>query len=213
MSVSLQLKSEMCRASESLVALHDPHSSRAADLRRVAQTLALRWFNGSTGSTALSIISADRGEGRSTVAANLACIFARSGMSVLLIDADTHDPSLHHVFDLAAPETVRGSGQRIAGFANLCVVPASEIESRDAVQFMNRPIQALIERRRGEFAAIFVDTPAACVSNDYLVAGLASGGALAVTREGVTRARLATRMLDECDDAGIPVVGGVMLNA
>ena len=213
MSAQLQLRSEAYQPMEGLVAVHDPHSSRAADLRRVAQTLALRWFNGTTGSTALSVISADRGEGRSTVAANLACIFASSGMSVLLIDADMHAPSLHSLFGLASPETVHGSGQRVSGFPNLCVVPASEIESRDAARFMHKPIQALIERRRGEFAAIFVDTSAASVSNDYLVAGLASGGALAVTREGVTRTRLATRMLNECDDAGIPVVGGVMLKA
>lgn len=213
MSVNLKLRSETCYAGEELVVMHDPHSSRAADLRRVAQTLALRWFSGAAGSTALSIISADRGEGRSTVAANLACIFASSGMSVLLIDADTHAPSLHSLFSLAPAKTGQGIGQRISGFPNLCVVPASEIESGGATRFTHKPVQALIERRRGEFAAIFVDTSAASVSSDYLVASLASGGALAVTREGQTRARLATRMLNECDDAGIPVVGGVMLKA
>lgn len=210
-SANLNLRPEAYNAGAKIVAMHDPQSSRAADLRRVAQTLALRWFKAPGGNAALSIISAERGEGRSTVAANLACIFASSGMSVLLIDADMHAPSLHTMFSLAPESPLQGSCQRVDGFANLCLVPASQIESSGQTRFIDKPIQALIELHRPAFSAIFVDTPAVSISSDYLVASLASGGALVVTREGLTRARLAIKMLNECDDAGIPVVGGVML--
>lgn len=213
MYVSLQPKFQQDQVREDLVALRDPQSSRAADLRRVAQTLALRWFDGSPDRAALTIISADRYEGRSTVAANIACIFAQAGMSVLLIDADLEQPALHRKFQLHPAQAPGGAGYRVEGLSNLCVVPASEIEEQEPGHFMHKPVRALIERKRGDFGAIFVDTAAAAASNDYLVAALASGGALVVTREGVTRARSAARMLNSCQDVGIPIVGGVMLKS
>ncbi|GAC1357327.1 MAG: hypothetical protein NVSMB44_02770 [Ktedonobacteraceae bacterium] len=39
-----------------------------------------------------------KGDGTSTVAANLAITLARSGLRVLLVDANLHDPSLHKIF-------------------------------------------------------------------------------------------------------------------
>ena len=197
--------------SEDLVMLHEPASPRASDLRRLAQTLALRSFNEERPCTSVSVISAQRGEGRSTVAANLACAFALSGAKVLLIDADLNAPTQHERFGLRAPEDGMAMEQRVEGLENLSVISASTLENLELTRFLQRPLKALIERRRGEFGAIIVDTASADTSNDYQVAALATGGAVAVTREGCTKVRQATHMLNSCEDAGVPVLGGVML--
>ena len=44
--------------------------------------------------------SATRGEGVSTVSANLACVLAESGRCVLLVDANLRHPSQHLQFGL-----------------------------------------------------------------------------------------------------------------
>jgi protein-tyrosine kinase len=195
---------------DDLFVLKSPHSPRVADLRRVAQALAMRWFRGEPNRPALSIISADRREGRTAVAVNLACIFAQSGVRTLLIDADLHNPAIHAKFSLATPRpgTICRSVQ---GVENLSVLPATTLVELDSDRFMRSGLQTVVETMRSEFEVIFVDTPAAATSNEYQIAGLATGGALCVTREGVTRARRSSRMLDLCEDAGIAIVGGVML--
>ncbi|MEG8038900.1 hypothetical protein QP166_05895 [Sphingomonas sp. LR60] len=203
----------VAEVSDDIVVLRNPHSSRAADLRRLAQTLALRWFGGDNGHRALAVISPDRYEGRSTVAANLACLFATGGVPTLLIDADMQNPSLHHKFGSMTSQPSPIGGQRIRGLDHLTVVPAADLLKVEQAPLIHSPLQSLIERRRAEFGAIFIDTGAAATSNDYQVAALAGGGALLVTRDGVTRARRASRMLDSCDDAGLSVVGGIMLTA
>jgi protein-tyrosine kinase len=195
---------------DDLFVLKSPHSPRVADLRRVAQTLAMRWFLGKPKQPALSIISADRREGRTAVAVNLACIFAQSGVRTLLIDADLHNPAIHAKFGLAEPRA--GTICRpVQGVDNLAVIPAAALLELKSDGFMQSALQSVIETVRSEFEVIFVDTPAAATSNDYQIAGLATAGALCVTREGVTRARRSSRVLDLCEDAGIAIVGGVML--
>lgn len=49
---------------------------------------------------ALLITSADVGEGKSTVAVNLAVTFARSGRKVVVVDCNMHNSVLHKVFEL-----------------------------------------------------------------------------------------------------------------
>lgn len=195
---------------DDLFVLKSPHSPRVADLRRVAQALAMRWFRGEPNRPALSIISADRREGRTAVAINLACIFAQSGVRTLLIDADLHNPAIHIKFGLAASRA-GAICRAVQGVENLSVLPATALVELDSDRFMRSGLQTVVETMRSEFEVIFVDTPAAATSNDYQIAGLATGGALCVTREGVTRARRSSRMLDLCEDAGIAIVGGVML--
>ncbi|MDF0486571.1 P-loop NTPase [Sphingomonas sp. H39-1-10] len=195
---------------DDLFALKSPHSPRVAELRRVAQTLAMRWFLAEPKHKALSIISADRREGRTAVASNLACIFAQSGVRTLLIDADLHNPAIHTKFSIA--DAPPGATHRpVRGVENLWVTPAATLTALRHDHFMQSALQSLIATMREEFEVIFVDTPAAATSNDYQVAALATTGALCVTRAGVTRARRSSRMLDLCEDAGIVIVGGVML--
>ncbi len=49
----------------------------------------------------LCVSSAGDGEGKSTIAANLAILEAQAGKQVILVDANLRDPQLHHYFELA----------------------------------------------------------------------------------------------------------------
>ncbi|MCL4861893.1 MAG: polysaccharide biosynthesis tyrosine autokinase [Caldilineaceae bacterium] len=49
----------------------------------------------------IMVTSADAGEGKSTITANLALAMAKSGRSVVVLDCDLHKPTLHNVFKLS----------------------------------------------------------------------------------------------------------------
>jgi non-specific protein-tyrosine kinase len=62
--------------------------------------LAVAVSNSSGRATCILLTSAEPGEGKTTISANLAVALAESGRSVLLVDADIRSPKLHEIFGL-----------------------------------------------------------------------------------------------------------------
>lgn len=76
-------------------------ADRVPELREDMHRLRLSIKGLLTGeSNEIVIASADRGDGKSAIAAGLAMSFAESGMKVLLIDANLLEPTQHYVFNL-----------------------------------------------------------------------------------------------------------------
>jgi len=196
---------------EAVSVLREPLSSGSADTRRLAQKLAVHWFRGDAVHPALSIISAERGEGRTSTAINLACVYAQATVRTLLIDADLHNPTVHVQLGLDPGVSEKGIPITVDGIANLSVLPASHISKGPHDRLVPSALGDLIRHLRPHFDVILVDTPAASVGEDYLFAGLATGGGLVVTREGQTKVKAIAKVLNSCEDAGIKIVGGTML--
>jgi capsular exopolysaccharide synthesis family protein len=87
------LSSKLSPAGRGLATYVDPTSEAAMQCR----SLLPRIFGGDVGqkSGLLLIASPSRGEGRSTVALNLAAMLAMADVSVVLVDADIQSPTLH----------------------------------------------------------------------------------------------------------------------
>jgi len=205
--------SSLDHISDEIVVLKEPLSPRAADVRRLAQKLAVHWFRGEDAGSALSIISAERGEGRTTLAANLACVYAQAGVRTLLIDADLSHPQIHGLFGADLTEHDEGGSLLVSGVENLALISASRLFDLEYGRVMPTALSALIDSQGAGFDVILVDTTAASVSDDYLFAGLSTGGAIVVTREGKSKVKAAAKMLNSCEDAGVKIVGGIMLNS
>lgn len=47
------------------------------------------------------VTSTEKGEGKSTIASNLACIFAKDSKKILIIDCDLRSPSIHEIFEVS----------------------------------------------------------------------------------------------------------------
>jgi capsular exopolysaccharide synthesis family protein len=76
-----------------------PDSSATEAFRYLRTRLAGLMPSGLAGKVIL-VTSAVHGEGRSSVVANLATVVARSGLSVLVVDADSVRPAQHRIFGL-----------------------------------------------------------------------------------------------------------------
>ncbi|MEJ0091121.1 MAG: polysaccharide biosynthesis tyrosine autokinase [Limisphaerales bacterium] len=74
--------------------------SRYAEAYRVLRTNIL-FARKDEELTAVVVVSAGAGEGKSTTTLNLATVFAQAGMRVLIVDSDLRRPTLHKLFHVA----------------------------------------------------------------------------------------------------------------
>lgn len=126
----------------------------------------------------LMITSAVPGEGKSLTAAELARSMARSGKSVILVDADMRRPSQNRLFRTAEPYGLADvlSGEKsleealVAGdTANLSILH-SGTPRRNPTELISLPqMKETLEALREEADMVIVDTPAASTVADALL--------------------------------------------
>jgi receptor protein-tyrosine kinase len=210
---------EMRPLSDELVAAYQPFSSRVEQLRAIRSQLMLRWFDRAEERQVLTVVGAERGEGRSYLAANLAIVFSQLGERTLLVDADMREPRQHFMFHLEnqigfstllAGRSREEAIVRISDLAGLSVLPAgptppNPLELLNRLNFDEFMIQA-----KGAYDVIIVDTPAMTSGEDAAMIAVRTGAALAVARSGSTRVAAYTDLVQGLMDAGVAVVGSVL---
>ena len=178
-------------------------------LRALAQQLLVYWFNGRR--SLLPVISARAGDGRSSLAAGLARVFAAMGERTLLIDADLRAPTLHRRFSIGnkggLADFLEGRGVRLAACGeNLAVLVAGRVRE-DPLELLSRErLPRFLAAAARPFRVVIADTPAAARGPDHEMFSAVAGGALVVVRKGEDARRLAglRRRLARC--AARPVV-------
>ena len=105
---------EQTLAKGSLVVMNDT-DARAAESIRVVRT-NLQFASLGEAHKVLMVMSANKGEGKSLLTANLAASLALAGKKVLLIDADLRRPRVHSLFGV---RNTLGLSSVIAGFCEL----------------------------------------------------------------------------------------------
>ena len=136
----------------------------------------------------LAVVSANPGDGRSRVSAQLAIAFSEMGFKTLLIDGDLRSPALHRVFRLPNRHGLadlllekKRVGLASAG-QNLSVMVAGA-SSVDPLELLSRQrLQAFVAEARKHFRVVLIDTPAAARGPDFQMFAALAGGALVVTR-------------------------------
>jgi Mrp family chromosome partitioning ATPase len=150
--------------------------------RRLRTTLLLRARDDLQ---SILVTSAEPGEGKSTVVANLGRALAQSGCSVVLVDADLRAPRLHELF--GEPEAP-GLSELLAASVDAGVPSTGQASNgqRDEAILLRRLVQALHaheQLRRGELAGAVGRTSNDPLFGQALALGLSSG-VLASTGRG-----------------------------
>ena len=205
--------------SDELVAAYQPFSSRVEQLRAIRSQLMLRWFDRAEERQVLTIVGAERGEGRTYLAANLAVVFSQLGERTLLVDADMRTPRQHFLFSLEnriglstllAGRLREEAVVRIPDLPGLSILPSGPTPP-NPLELLNRlNLEEFMIGVKGMFDVVIVDTPAMSIGEDAAMIAVKTGAALAVARSGATRVAAFTDMVQGLMDAGVAIVGAVL---
>jgi protein-tyrosine kinase len=206
--------------SPEVVAAYSPFGPEGERLRALRSLLQLRWLDEGTRQNALAITSPHRAEGRSRLAANLAVTFAQLGQRTLLIDGDLRSPRQHKLFKienhLGLSNLLAGRMQDqvvtfVHGIPGLAVLPSGPPPPNPA-ELLSRPsLFRILDQSRSSFDVVLVDTPAYDAGADAALLSRAARFALVLARKDSTRMATFQGVLGALTDAGVEVVGSVMI--
>lgn len=164
------------------------------------------------------ITSSTDQEGKSTLCANLAVTMAQSERKVLLIDADTRQPSQHKIWNLLNQVGLSNVLVNKADLEtaikkvmpNVYVLPAGAIPPNPMPLLESKRMNSLIENFSDNYDFIIIDTPALSVGADAAILGKIADGILLVVRPGVVNSASATSAKDFLEQSGQNVLGIVV---
>lgn len=207
------------RLSKELVAAFTPVVPAVENLRAVRNQLMLRWFGAKPDNRAIAIVSADSGDGRSWVAANLAVVFSQLGEPTLLIDGDLRQPRQHRLFGidnkiglstLLAGRSAEGAIQGIAELPNLSVLPAGTAAPNPQELITRSTFGRFLDDVKRRFDIIILDTPAASNCADAQMLAVRAGAALVIACDRRSRIAELTRLADDMREGGVQIVGSLI---
>jgi succinoglycan biosynthesis transport protein ExoP len=201
--------------------------SPLADAFRATLTSIL--YSGENGNRPRIIVitSANPGEGKTTVACNLALALAEIGpsvlrQSVLLIDGDLRRPRLHQIFgvpnkwgltDLLEGMTPPdGSSETVfkTGFRNLFLLPSGSPASNISSLLHSPRAVAFLNRMRKEFHTVIIDAPPMLNLPDARVLGRLADGVVLVVRSADTIRYAAVAAKQRLTEDGTRVLGTIL---
>ncbi|MFI5246422.1 MAG: CpsD/CapB family tyrosine-protein kinase [Gemmatimonadales bacterium] len=198
-----------------LVAFHSPAGASAEAIRGLYY--GLRRIQGGAPLGVLAVCSSARGEGRSTIAANLALIAAReTGQPTAVVDCDLRAPRLADLFGIDGEV---GLSDVLANRADLdaivyehhsagiAIIPGGRPEPEPARRFMSPRFARFLAQIRHRFDEVVMDLPPLACADARILAPQCSG-AVMIVRSGRTDASLVRDSLASIE--GVKVLGAAL---
>ena len=200
-----------------LVTQNDPKNP-AAEAYRVIRT-SVQFAQAGKELKTIAITSCTPNEGKSMTIANLAIVLTQAGKSVLLIDCDMRNPTVHKNFNLS--NKVGLSSCISMGTAVADAVQATAIEGLDALTAGVIPpnpsellgserMQNILQRAKEEYDYVLIDTPPVLPVTDSLVLGRMVDGLILVIDSGEIKVEMARDVKNQLVHSGANILGVVL---
>ena len=169
----------------------------------------------------ISVTSSMPGEGKSTIAYQLALSFAAKGRKTLLVDADLRKSILQRVS--ASGNVKQGLSDYLVGKAKLMDVLAGTDEPNFFIMFSGHippnpsellgsaRFEAMLESAKKAFDIVIIDTPPVGSVIDGVVVSSRTDGIVLVVKQSMISYKLVQRVKEQLQTAGGKIIG-VALN-
>jgi capsular exopolysaccharide synthesis family protein len=176
----------------------------------------------------LLVASGQPGDGKTSVASNLAEAFVAKCEKVLLIDGNLRQPNLHLAFPRDAsrsdeprlgltsvltgeceyPDAVRPSG-----LAGLDIIYAGPALANPAELLASHQMKDLLESVAKDYDRILIDTPPVLLVSDVKMLARLANATILVFNAAATKRGAAERTIFELQEVGANIVGCVLFGA
>lgn len=196
--------------------------------RRLRMQILLQNRDGQERSAIKSILitSAEPGEGKSTIAANLATSFAQSGKKVILVDCDLHIPKQHKILGLPnkvglstllnqltnIPEIVQEIVQE-TNLAGLHVITSGPLPPDPSKVLGTSQMTSLIKWLSQEYDIVLLDSPAVLASAETTLLASIVDGVILVARRNYIKEDAVKETCRQLADIKVHMVGLVVNEA
>ena len=197
-----------------LIAHHQPHSQIAEAFRSLRTSMLLN--AGSKQPQFMAVTSSMPAEGKTLTAINLALVLAQHGASVLLVDADLHQPTLQQAFQLASQpglsDILSGACAVDDAIVSLHIlVVTSGADSASVPELLASPkMFDLLYSWREQYDHVVLDTSPVSLFTDAVVLAARADAVLLVARAGATTSYSLRRSRDVLERAGAKLAGVVL---
>jgi capsular exopolysaccharide synthesis family protein len=201
-----------------LLTADHPTSTTADEYRRIL-TRIIYPPEGSAELNTCLVASPSHGDGKTSLACNLAISLAKANRRVLLVDINPRRPQVESSFglergpglsDILCDHEVASDMIRVTEFPNLCVLGpgfrgeelAPKLASRDTVEFLEKAEQS--------FDHVIIDSPSSLLMSDAKLLAPVVDGVVLVVGVSVSSRGMMRRCLSEMQQIGANVVGVVL---
>ena len=198
---------------------NEPFSDEVEAFRDLRSHLLMGTMSPQFRKRALAVVSADVGDGKTFLAANLAAAFSQLPGRTLVVDCDMRSPRLHQLFGLdnaiglsnilcgrSEPNVIRPIGD----LPNLYVLPVGAVPPNPLELIQSSTFALLLQELVHKFDYVLLDTPAAAFGSDAKLIAARAGAALVVGRRNCTRTSKAQQFVAQLTKASVAIAGVVM---
>ncbi|MBR1918990.1 MAG: polysaccharide biosynthesis tyrosine autokinase [Spirochaetales bacterium] len=198
----------------------DPSSYESERYKLLASNFM---FGSENRSRVVSVCSTTKGEGKTSIMANVAVSLTQNGYSVLLVDGDLRLPSCEQYFDLkAAKQGLVDVVLEKAELDDVLVYPIDDLESLMLLPCGTRPpipsmiyyhenFRKILEELRSRFDIILIDAPPLEFGSELMSLSKVTSETLIVARAGIASADVLSDVIERFQNAGTKIAG-VCLN-
>lgn len=174
-------------------------------------------------SSRIVVSSAEPGDGKTTVLANLAVSYAQTGKKTLLIDADMRRPGLSAMMGLKGQggltDVLLSSGDihecarqhvRNLGITHLDFLPAGPRRPNPAELLAGARLADLLAWAEAHYDQVLIDSPPALAASDASIIGRLVDGLVLVVQPKKNQRRLVMRAVESFTTVGVTLLGIVV---
>ena len=200
-----------------LVTQNDPKNP-AAEAYRVIRT-SVQFAQAGKELQTIALTSCTPNEGKSTTIANLAVVLTQAGKSVLLIDCDMRNPTVHKNFNLSnkvglssciSMGTAVADAVQATGIEGLDALTAGVIPPNPSELLGSERMKNILQRAKEEYDYVLIDTPPVLPVTDSLVLGRMVDGLILVIDSGEIKVEMAREVKNQLVHAGANILGVVL---
>ncbi len=159
-------------------------------------------------------------DGKTTIAANLACVIAQNKHSVVVVDADLRRPQIHKHFQLLnrlglTNKLIQPKGELFGSLqntdiANLKVITSGSLPPDPSELLGSVKMQEMMSSLRDQFEFLIIDTPPVLMVTDAVVLAPRVDGVIIVVKPSVTKRAELHHVIERMQQVNARLLGVVL---